>query len=117
MTYLLLLVVPDRDDLDDLLLDWHSAGLRHITSVQASEYSPENKDQLLQEDFPLIPSFQSISNLSHTPSRIFLAVAESKEAINSIVPTTKAFLQSAEIESSSNLSVIQLSDLLTSKFD
>jgi hypothetical protein len=113
MTYLILLIVPDRDDLDDLLLTWHSAGLRQINSVQSSEFSPEIKDQPLQEDFPLIPSLKSISDLSHSPSKIVIAFSESIEMINSVFQTTKAFLHSAGIESSSSLSVLQLPDILT----
>jgi hypothetical protein len=115
MTYLILLILPDRDDLDDLLLAWHSAGLRRITSVQSSEFTPEVKDQPLQEDFPLIPSLESISNLSYSPSKIVFAFADYKETINGIVQTTKAFIRSEGIESNSTLSVLQFPDILTSE--
>lgn len=114
MTYLIFLIVPDRDDLDDLLLAWHSAGLRHITTAQSSEFSPGNNDQPLQEDFPLIPSLQSILDLSHSPSKILLAFSESRETVNEIIQTTKSFLRSAGIESNSKLSVLPYTDILTS---
>ncbi len=113
MMFLLMLIIPDRDDLEDLLISLHSAGAVTITTINSEEYLPNNDDQPLQEDFPIIPSFKSITDLSQSPSKIVIAFAPTKETLKNLVTAVNTYLKESEITQESSLSIFPVGDIST----
>ena len=109
--FLLLLIIPDRDDLEDLLVSLHTAGAVKINTVNSEEFLPNNDDQPLQEDFPIIPSLQSITDLSQNSAKTILAFAPSKSVIKDLVTVTNSYLEKSEITHESSLSVFPVGDI------
>jgi len=111
MMYLLMLIIPDRDNLQDLLSSLHSAGAMKITTLNAEEFLPTNDDQPLQENFPIIPSFQTLTDLSQRPAKIVLAFGSSKNAVEELNRIISTYLEESEIKKESSFSVFKVGDI------
>ncbi len=111
MMFLLLLIIPDLDNLEDLLVSLHAAGAVNINTVNSEEFLPNNDDQPLQEDFPIIPSLQSITDLSQKSAKTIFAFAPTKSVLRDLVSVTNSYLEKSEITHESSLSVFPVGDI------
>jgi nitrogen regulatory protein PII len=87
--YFVLFVLNDPSKCDEILFAWEDAGVKGITILASTGLGRVKQRLALQEDFPIFPSLEEISEHSESLSRTLFTIVESEEVVEKIRISTE----------------------------
>lgn len=106
--YLILFVLPNTDDLEDILQAWREAGVNGVTITVSAGLARLCEKSALRDDLPLIPRLQDILRHDEKRSHTLFTIVDSEELVDKVVTATQAIVGDLDEPNSGILAVIPL---------
>lgn len=104
--FLILMVLHDTALLNDLLMEWNSAGAPGVTVLPSIGLGRMKKLAGLREDLPLIPSLEDILRPNEESNRTLFAIVETEEMVDRIVAATMKITGDLDLPQTGILAVL-----------
>lgn len=104
--YMILFVLHDPEKLRDILDSWDRAGVSGITVFPSTGIGRLKKDDLLQEDMPLIPSLEDLLLTYEKSNRTLFSLVEGEEMVDRLVKATEDVIGDLDNPNTGILTVI-----------